>query len=44
MVKPRRTFEVLARKRLDGPHLASAAFADFSTLLRTEAGVSRIGR
>jgi hypothetical protein len=42
VIKPGRQFEVLARNRLDGPHMASAAFADRSLFLRTDRAVYRI--
>lgn len=42
VVKPGKTFEVLARNVLDGPHMASAAIADRSLFLRTDKAVYRI--
>lgn len=43
VIQPGRRFELLARNALDGPIMASAAFADRSMLLRTDKALYRVG-
>ena len=44
VLKPGKTFKVLAKNKLDGQHMASAAVDDNALILRTDKALYRIGK